>query len=334
MKPSTIANVLPELINDGISVLVHGKAGIGKSSVVKQVTKTMKRDLYDLRLSQLSEVDLRGLPMHDPKTKQAVWYPPNFLPKPDAKPSVLFLDEINKAHPAVLSAAYQLILDRRLGDYRLPDNCGLIAAGNTVSDRGDIHTIPAPLNNRFIHIDFELDPEDWQRQASADDVTPAIRAYHRLKGGAALHVFDAAINPRAFPTPRSWYTVDKIHKNKKYTASERVQLVAGTIGEGESAAFHTFLNELTNMPDIDSILLNPKEAKLPGSQSVMHTVVTTLVDKCRAANYAKLMVYIERLQTEMQVVFNRHVVIKDHNITSRKEYIDWCLKNQAVFGVI
>jgi hypothetical protein len=332
MKPSEVAIALPELINDGISVFIHGKSGIGKSSVVKQTTESMARSFIDVRMSQLSEVDFRGFPMPDAKTKQMCWYPPDFLPKPNAKPSILFLDEMNAAHPSVLATAYQLILDRRIGNYELPDNCGLVAAGNTVGDRGVIHTMPAPLNNRLLHIDYELDAEDFQRRASADDIHPYIRAYLRTKT-AALHVFDPAVNPRAFPSPRAWYTVDKLFKNDKYKLATKIELIKGTIGEGAGVEFYGFIKDLKDMPDIDSILLNPKEAKLPGSQPVMHAVITTLVDKTKASNYTRMMLYVSRLPDEIQMVFNRHVVIKDANITGIKEYVAWCLKNQKMLGV-
>jgi hypothetical protein len=332
MTPSEVAEALPSLFEDNIPVFIHGKSGIGKSSVVRQVAAKMKRDFIDVRASQLSEVDLRGLPMFDTKTKQAVWYPPDFLPTPTAKASILFLDELNLAHPAVLATCYQLILDRRIGNYTLPDNCSVLAAGNTVTDRGNIHSIPAPLNNRFLHIDYTLNADDFQRQSTADELHAHIRTYLRLHNDA-LHCFDSLVNPRAFPTPRSWYTADKVYKNPNYSNSVRFKLLAGAIGEGTATTFMGWVKNLKDMPDIDAILLNPREAKLPTSQPVMHAVITTLVDKSKASNYSKLMLYVARLPREIQMVFNSYAVVKDPNITANKDYTTWCLENKRLMGV-
>lgn len=338
MTPSAIASVLPKLIERRRPVFLWGKPGIGKSSVVNQVVAAMSRMLNDVRLSQLDSIDLRGFPVPDMKSKRMEWLPASFLPAPNAKPGVLFLDEFNGAMPAVMSPAYQLILEHRIGDYVLPANWSIIAAGNGGDDRGITHQMPAPLNNRFVHIDFELDAADWQRRAADDGIHPHIRAYLRMKPGS-LHVFDSVLNPRSFPTPRSWYFVNELYSadfpnQDLHTSSkpsgELFQLIAGTIGEGAAAEFIGFIRDIKDMPDIDSIMMDPKNAKLPGSQSVMHAVVTTLVDKTKASNFGRLMSYIERLPVEFQLVFTRGAIGRDSNVTSCKEYSKWALANQNV----
>lgn len=328
MKPSAIANVLPKLIERRRPVFLWGKPGIGKSSVVNQVVAAMGRVLNDVRLSQLDSIDLRGFPIPDMKNKRMEWLPASFLPGPNAKPGVLFLDEFNGAMPAVMSPAYQLILEHRIGDYVLPANWSIIAAGNGGDDRGITHQMPAPLNNRFVHIDFELDATDWQLRAQDDDIHPHIRAYLRMKPGS-LHVFDSVANPRSFPTPRSWYFVNELYSSG-FPPGELFELIKGTVGEGAAAEFTGFIRDIKDMPDIDSILMNPKDAKLPGSQSVMHAVVTTLVDKTKASNFGRLMNYVERLPTEFQIVYTRGAIGRDNNVTSCKEYAKWGLANQNV----
>lgn len=328
MKPSVIASVLPELIAMRRPIFLWGKPGIGKSSVVNQVAAAMKRQLNDVRLSQLDSIDLRGFPVPNLKDKRMDWLPASFLPGPKSPPGVLFLDEFNGAMPAVMSPAYQLILEHRIGDYVLPDNWSIVAAGNGGDDRGITHQMPAPLNNRFVHIDFELDATDWQLRATDDGIHPHIRAYLRMKPGS-LHVFDSVANPRSFPTPRSWYFVNELYC-KNFAAGELFELIKGTIGEGAAGEFIGFVRDIKDMPDIDSIMMDPKGAKLPGSQSVMHAVITTLSDKTKASNFGRLMGYVTRLPTEFQIVYARHAIAKDPNVTGCKEYAAWGLANQNV----
>lgn len=329
MKPSDIKTVIPGLLAQRRPVFLWGKSGIGKSSIVAQIAAEQKLQLRDVRLSQLDSIDLKGFPVPDMKSKRMSWLPADFLPTDADPPGVLFLDECNGAMPAVASTAYQLILDFKIGDYVLPKHWGIIAAGNNMDDRGVTHQMPAPLNNRFIHIDVDINADDFHKQAATDGIGRNVRSYLRFKPGS-LHVFDSAINPRSFPTPRSWYFVDAIEKGP-YTAAQKFELIKGTVGEGAAAEFIGFVRDVASMPDIDAILMNPEKTKLPGTQAVMHAVVTTLVDdKASVANFDRIMKYTERLPREIQVVFVRGAVHKDEAMTGCKSYMDWALKNQDI----
>lgn len=329
MKPSVIKQTLPDMLAMRRPVFIWGKSGAGKSSVIAQFCAENNLEMRDVRLSQLDAIDLRGFPMPDLKSNSTKWLPADFLPTKDDPPGVLFLDEMNGAKPAVGAASYQLILDRAIGSYELPDSWGIIAAGNNASDRGVTHQMPAPLNNRFCHIDYEIDAEDWHKQAMKDQISREIRSYLRLKPGN-LHVFDPVINPRSFPTPRSWYFADQIHKSSRPQAVKH-ELLKGTIGEGAAAELIGFCRDIAAMPDIDSIMMNPKKAKLPGTQAVMHAVVTTLVDdRVTVSNFDRVMEYTARLPRELQVVFVRNSISKDDGVTNTTAYMDWALANQDI----
>lgn len=329
MKPSDLAEVLPSLIASRRPVFVWGKSGAGKSSVIQQICQKLDLKVNDMRTSQLDSIDLRGFPVPDMKTKQMAWLPSVDLPTMSDPPGVLFLDEMNGAMPTVASACYQLILDFRIGSYVLPPHWTIIAAGNNIGDRGITHQMPAPLNNRFVHIDYEIDDEDWQQQASADGLHVHIRAYLRLKP-QSLHVFDSTQNPRSYPTPRSWYFANEIYCNPAFSTVQKIELMKGTIGTGATIEFFGFVAELEFMPDINAILAQPATAPLPGNQSVMHAVVTTLADKTTGGNFENIMRYVKRLQREIQVVFVRRVQGIDRRIISSLAYRDWALANQDV----
>lgn len=328
VKPSVLAHVLPKLLDDRQPVFIWGPSGAGKSSVVSQIAQATKRSLADVRVSQLDSIDLRGFPMPDTKKKQMEWLPADFLPRKGDAPGVLFLDEMNGGMPAVASACYQLILDRRIGQYELPDNWSIVAAGNNQGDRGITYQMAAPLANRFLHIDYEVDSTDWLMRAADDDIHPHIRAFIKLKTHA-LHAFDTTANPRCFPTPRAWYGVDRIYK-RDYTAGEKFELIKGTVGEGAAGEFTGFVRDIKDMPDIDSIMMDPKRAQLPGSTPVTHAVVMTLSDKTKASNFDRVMDYVERLSREIQVAFVRAATARDKNILSTGRYAKWGLANQDI----
>jgi hypothetical protein len=329
MKPSDLTALLPEYLAMGEPLFVWGKSGIGKSSVIKQYAAAQKLELRDVRLSQLDSIDLKGFPVPNQKNKTMEWLPADFLPTKDDPPGILFLDEMNGAKPAVLSPSYQLILDGAIGSYIFPKHWSIIAAGNTSDARGITHQMPAPLNNRFIHVDFELDSNDWHKQAAADGLSRELRSYLRWKPGS-LHVFDSAVNPRSFPTPRAWYKVDKIYKGN-YKPLVKLELIRGTVGEGAANEFIGFVRDIASLPDIDQILMHPEKTKLPGSAAVMHAVVTTLVDdKTTVANFDRIMKYVLRLPREIQMVYVRGSSDKDERVTGCPAYMDWAIKNQDI----
>jgi len=329
MKPSAVKTALRELRSLRRPVFLWGPSGAGKSSVVHQYAAENKLKLVDARASQMDSIDVRGFPIPDTKRKLMEWLPADFLPREGDPDGILFLDEMNGAMPSTASALYQLILDFRIGAYKLPENWTIIAAGNNAGDRGVTHQMPAPLNNRFCHIDFEIDADDWQIQAMKDKLHAHIRAYLRLKS-TSLHVFDSKVNPRSFPTPRSWYFTDSIYK-QDIPAAIKHELIVGTIGEGAAVEFFGFVRDIQHMPDIDGVVTNPERAPLPGSPAVMHALVTTLVDdRLTVGNYDRLMKYIARLPQEISVVFNRSAYAKDPRIASSTTYIDWCVANQDV----
>ena len=142
-------------------VMLWGPPGIGKSQIIAQVAVRHDAPMIDIRLSQMEPTDLRGIPFRI--ENRVEWAVPSMLP--DAKRhglyGILFLDEITSAPPSVSAAAYQLILDRRLGDYEVPAGWAIFAAGNRQGDRGVTYTMPAPLANRFSHFEVESNIDDW-----------------------------------------------------------------------------------------------------------------------------------------------------------------------------
>lgn len=212
-------------------VFIHGPIGLGKSSLVQQLGCELFRNVIDLRLSQLDVTDLRGIPFYNTDTKQMNWSLPSFLPTDVNDNSILFLDEFNCANSAIQTAAYQLILDRKIGDYELPKGVSIIAAGNRDKDYGIIFKIAAPLLNRFMHLHVDYDINIWLKWAKENKIHESVITY------LTNHPNDLSLKEwqshlKAFPTPRSWEVVSQIVTlaEKQNNTEYLLTLISGAVG--------------------------------------------------------------------------------------------------------
>ncbi len=326
MKPSALKVALPHMIHEQSPVFIWGAPGIGKSDVIAQIAESMKFELRDVRLSLMDPIDLKGFPTINTVKKQMEWLPADFLPKKGK--GILFLDELNAAPQSVQAAAYQLILNRRIGEYHLPDGWSVLAAGNRAGDRSVVHAMPAALANRFVHLDFEVSVDDWNFWAMENEVHDDLRAFIQFRPNL-LFSFDVANNPRAFPSPRSWSFVNKQYK-KNLPRDIEFELIKGAVGEGATAEFMIFVNLIKDLPDINQVLIDPDSVKVPANPASMYAMVTALDAKATVGNLERIMKYTARLPVEFQAVFVRSAIRRDGKLTGTSSYRDWCIKNQSV----
>lgn len=328
MKPSQVSESLKHLIKIKRPFFLWGPVGVGKSDVVRSVASDLKLELRDVRLNLVDPVDLKGFPVvgGTAKTKSMNFVPPSFLPTKGE--GILFFDEMNSATQAVQAAAYQLILDRKLGDYELPPGWSIGAAGNRARDRAVVHSMPSALANRFVHVDYEVDVEDWYTWALKNDVSDLTRGFIRANRDL-LHAHDASKNERAFPTPRSWVFADQL-ANSGLTPDTEYELVKGTVGEGAAAVYLAHSRMHAKLPTAEEILLNPDSAPVPDEPSAMWAVCSSLDKVATATSFPRLIKYAERLPKEFQVLFVRSAATLERSITRTKEYIAWVTANQDV----
>ena len=199
MTPYELRNYLRDISkeNPPLSLMIWGAPGIGKSSIVSDVAIKSGRQLVDLRLSQLAPTDLRGLPVAQNGISR--WFPPEFLPTKGR--GILFLDEINMAPPTMQGMAQQLILDRQVGNYTLPKDWLVWSAGNRKEDRASVFDMPAPLSNRFLHLNIEVELDSFKLYALTNNVSDRIVSFLSFRP-ELLHKMGS--NQPAWPSPRTW----------------------------------------------------------------------------------------------------------------------------------
>ena len=270
MTPQELNPYLSQLIERQLqlSLMLWGPPGIGKSSIVAGVAHAHDLQLVDLRLSQLAPTDLRGLPVAEDGVSR--WFPPEFLPT-EGK-GILFLDEINMAPPAMQGIAQQLILDRRVGSYQVPDGWFIWAAGNRKSDRAAVFEMPSALANRFIHLDLVPDFDSFKAWGLRVGLSEQILAFLAFRP-TLLHQIDA--QRPAWPSPRSWVMANHLMG---------AQLsVAPAIGPGVAGELEAFCAVYQGLPDLESILAGNTEASFPAEASARYATVLGLIVRADSA---------------------------------------------------
>jgi hypothetical protein len=303
MKPSRVAEVLKKLIDTRWPAFVWGPPGVGKSSVVRSVAADMKLDVLDLRASLLDPTDLRGIPSI--VKGEAVWCPPSFLPKRDAKPGLLFLDEINAAPPLVQASLYQLVLDRRIGEYELPEGWRIVAAGNRSGDRAVVFRLSSALANRFVHLDFDVDFEDWRHWAMNAGIASEVIGFLGLRRNLLLTPQQEGM---AYATPRTWHMASDALRSFGGAAAAR-DVLPGIVGEGPATEFIQFAKKALREDDFLAIVANPETAKLPEGLGDLYALVSWIPpqsDKPEIRTAAGKL--LSRLEPELAVLLARDLL--------------------------
>ena len=267
-------------------IFLWGPPGIGKSELVEGITKELGGIMYDCRLGQMEPTDIRGIPFYNKDTGKMDWAAPVDLPDEDTASQypivVLFLDEMNSAPASVQSAAYQLILNRRIGQYKLPDNVVMVAAGNRESDKGVTFRMPTPLANRFIHQEMKVDFASWQEWAVMNKVHKDVVGYLSY-AKQDLYDFDAKSSSRAFATPRSWTFVSELLNDDSMDDETATNLVKGTIGEGLAVKFMAHRKIAGKMPKPEDILKGKVKDLQVKEVSAMYSLVISMCYELKAA---------------------------------------------------
>ena len=268
MKLSDAQKIVRNAIKSNIPVMLWGPPGIGKSSIIHQISEELTRTVVDLRLAQLEPTDLRGVPMPNRETGRAEWYLPAFWPERALKdttrtvvdaegkettvpvkagdclvgPGIIFLDEIEKAPVSVKNASLQLVLDRMVGSYKLPNDWAIVCAGNREEDGAFSQPLGSALANRMIHLEIEPDVEVWASWARDKEVEEDIIGFLHFK----MDLLYKQTEEYAFPTPRSWVIVSNLIKSAK-THKDQKELLAAAVGRGAAQEYVTWANVYKNV---------------------------------------------------------------------------------------
>lgn len=302
-------------------LFIWGGTGIGKSQVIKQTAEKIAKGLdleftedvknvkafgfLDIRISQLEPSDLRGLPIQNLTTKTTDWLIPNWLPQEKDGKGIIFFDELNLSPPSIQAVAYQLILDRRIGDYVLPEGWVIVSAGNRIEDKCSVFDMSSALCNRFLHATLtNPSVEDWTKWAVENDIDGRIISFLSWKP-TSFNRSGEKNKEKAFATPRSWAFCSKLIQGR--TDNNLLnRLSSSAVGEGTALELTAFLRLQTKI-DFESILKNPKQIKQIKELDLKYLLVGTIAEKYRKDKklLEKIILVTEHLEPEFAVLLLR-----------------------------
>ncbi len=331
-----IGNDLP--IRTMPSVMLWGPPGVGKSQAVRQIAaeikeKTKKRvDVRDVRLLLFNPIDLRGIPTSNADKTLAVWLKPQIfqMDESDDVVNILFLDEISSAPQSVQAAAYQITLDRVVGEHKLPENCIVIAAGNRTTDKSVAFKMPKALANRLMHIEIEGSFRSWKEWAIASGINDKVIGFLSFRQNYLMG-FDSSSDELAFPTPRAWEMVSNLLCGVCDDIEEMYSMIAGIVGIGVASEFRTWARVYKELPDIEDIFKG-KMPSLPRNTDAMYALIAAMVSHARChkddmTGIANSIRYADRMPPDFAAVLMRDYMYieKDykHKLMTIPEFRRW-----------
>ena len=270
------------------SVMLWGPPGVGKSQAVRQIAQNIESDtgkktvITDVRLLLFNPIDLRGIPTANADKTLAVWLKPQIfqMDESDDVINVLFLDEISAAPQSVQAAAYQITLDRVVGEHKLPENCIVIAAGNRVTDKSVAFKMPKALANRLLHIEVESNFSSWKNWAIAKGVNEKVIGFLTFRQDYLMK-FNSSGEDLAFATPRTWEMVSNILNFAADDVDKMYSLIAGLVGTGVAVEFRTWCKVYANLPEIEDIF-DGKMPFMPQSTDELYALCSSMTAYARS----------------------------------------------------
>jgi len=323
VSPNEAKAALRKCIKIKRPVFMWGPPGIGKSDIVKQIGDEQEREVIDVRLSLWEPTDIKGIPYYNSQANTMSWAPPAELPTDPDSTAILFLDELNSAAPATQAAAYQLVLNRRVGTYVLPKGVSIVAAGNRETDKGVTYRMPAPLANRFLHLELRTDFEDWLQWATNNKVHEQVVGYVGF-AKQDLYDFDPKSASRSFATPRSWSFVSELLQDEDLPENTLTDLVAGAVGEGLAVKFMAHRKVAKQMPNPTEILSGKVDKCNIKEISAMYSLTISLCYELQEADKKKVKAWddmadnffkfmMDNFPTEL-VVMGAKVALTNYNL--------------------
>ena len=322
------------------SVMIWGPPGVGKSQGIRQVAKNIaeqtgkKVEITDVRLLLFNPVDLRGIPTANEDKTLAIWLKPKIFQMDDSADvvNILFLDEISAAPQSVQAAAYQITLDRTVGEHTLPNNCIVVAAGNRVTDRSVAYAMPKALANRLCHIEISGDSNSWHDWAIGAGINPKVLGFLDYNPSLLMR-FDPMTDGLAFPTPRSWEMVSNILNTVSDNVIDVFPLIVGCVGDAAAYELRTWCEVYSKIPHIEDVF-DGTATGVPTRPEILFALVAQISTHAKGhhneSEIKNVITYASRLPIEFRNrIFTDLLKIKTirKQLSRVREYDDWFLRS-------
>ena len=333
INPQKLKDELRDCLNAGYPAMIWGGPGIGKSEIPEQVAREMGVPLIDFRANLFDPVDVRGIPyikqLKETGKRFTSWAVPDVFPiaERDGERGILCIDDLPIAPPATQNAFLQLLLNRRIGDYKLPDGWQIVCAGNRLTDSAAVYQMPSPVRNRLAHYELEPTLDDWCTWAYQNNIEPDVISFIQYRPNL-LSAFDA--DQYAFPTPRAWSMVSRKIKRSN-TDEERLFFgVSSLVGDGPAGEFIAFREIANKLPDIDQLIKDPSLYKKDDNPALLYALSTAVATRAEDALMENIMKLNKKLPVEFQVILIKGCLAKDRQLKSHNDVRKWIVDNANV----
>lgn len=343
-----------------------GKGGIGKTQSIEELAKDeLKIGYVDIRLLLYTETDLKGIPYPDEHHISTIWLQNDILPieKRDGQVGILVFDEITSCAKSVRTAAYQLLNERRLGEYNLPSGWMIVCLGNGEDDGGDYQGLEGNFANRGSVFNVVPDVDAWKDWAFKNNVNSLVTSYINFKP-SDLHSYNPDSELEiAFASPRSWTEVSTIINNQSFKEDDKLQTarICANLGNRVGQTFEAFCKYKKDTVDPKTITdkgAKPSISKLEILTITIGAVIKIITDsvdsdETASANshkystgtvdrIANAISWFTSLRTEYAVMAIKDLhsaapqaitsVVIDCNFNSKcPDFISFLQKNQIIF---
>ena len=323
VKPSQASEAVKLAHLTKVPCLLSGPPAVGKSAIIHSAARDLGIAVIDIRLALRDAVDLLGVPRVEGGLTR--WSPPAELPRVEehGEEGFLFLDELAQAPTAVQNASLSLLLDRFVGEYKLPAGWTVVAASNRVEDRAGAGKTTTAVNSRVTHYEMMPDLGDWCRWAMGPgNIRVEVVSFLRFRPDF-LHKFDPKSTEKPFPAPRTWERVSR-YIDAGVTKDMELPAFSGTVGREATAEFTAFLRVFRSLPSLDNILMNPGSAPIPEEASAKYAVATGLARRVSSGNIDAVVTYGRRLGSEFQALMVRDINKKHETLaTNTRSFATW-----------
>jgi hypothetical protein len=331
IAPAPMKEAISTVLRAGLSPMVTGPPGVGKSDIIRSVADQFNLKVIDMRLSQCDPTDMLGFPTHN--GERMGYAPPEHFPlqgidnvPQDYDGWLLFLDEFSSAPLSVQAAAYKLVLDRQVGKYQLHKNVAIVCAGNRKSDGAIVNRMSTAMQSRLVHLSLKVNAKDWLAWASENKIDYRICAYIESRPDS-LHKFDPNHNDETFACPRTWEFASKLVKNKKDNdLSDLLPVLTGTLSEAIAREFTNFTSMCTSLPSMADIINKPKQVAIPDDPAMLYAVSHMVAAYIEESNAAQVTQYIERMPLEFATVTFRSALRINRELIKHPSVRDWANK--------